>query len=69
MLKIGISMDKVKHAVEGDGLSSVIMDQDHNLPVITVEKRREKKQRRPIEGFDFTGKLLEISFGILSGPK
>jgi len=45
MLKIGISMDQVKHAMESDGLNPEIMDQDHNLPVIKIEKREEKKPK------------------------
>jgi Formin Homology 2 Domain len=45
MLKIGISMEKVKHSMEGDGLNPDIKDQDHNLPVITVEKKTHKRAR------------------------
>lgn len=32
MLKIGMPMEAVKHAMERDGLDSHVMDQDHNLP-------------------------------------
>ncbi|KAL7564532.1 hypothetical protein ACA910_017686 [Epithemia clementina (nom. ined.)] len=33
MLKIGMPMDAVKHAMLRDGLDCTVMDQDHNLPV------------------------------------
>ncbi len=45
MLKIGIAMDQVKHSMERDGLNPSAMDQDHNLPVQTVEKKKEVKKK------------------------
>ena len=47
MLKIGMPMDAVKHAMLRDGLDCSVMDQDHNLPV--GKKGDETLQDEPKE--------------------
>lgn len=47
MLGFGLPMEAVKHAMERDGLGSAVMDQDHNLPVPTMQSSQEDDE--PIE--------------------
>jgi hypothetical protein len=51
MLKIGMPLTHVKHAMERDGLNSAVMDQDHSMPAtsslpkkVTRAPRKKKKQ-------------------------
>jgi len=46
MLKIGMPMEAVKHAMERDGLNSHVMDQDHNLP---ADSNMDNKDEGPKE--------------------
>jgi hypothetical protein len=49
MLKIGMPLTHVKHAMERDGLNSAVMDQDHNMPAtssIQKEVMRAPRQKK-----------------------
>eukprot|EP00934_Nitzschia_sp_Nitz4_P008418 Nitzschia sp. Nitz4//scaffold30_size153850//116218//122960//NITZ4_002791-RA/size153850-augustus-gene-0.63-mRNA-1//1//CDS//3329547303//8408//frame0 len=42
MLKLGMPLPVVKHAMARDGMNPDVMDQDHNLPVSTAPKQEQK---------------------------
>ena len=45
MLKIGMPMVQVKHALARDGLMPEVMDQDHNLPAMSSEMKAKKEPK------------------------
>ena len=46
MLKIGMPMEAVKHAMERDGLDSHVMDQDHNMPADPSNGKKEEAPKQ-----------------------